>query len=514
MAKHLSKSKLVAFRICPKRLWLEVNTPTLREDSAAVELSFTIGHEVGEIAQRLYDPSGKAALISIKELGFAGAFQRSKELLSAPKPVTIFEAGFRAGGALAFADVMTPAQSRGSATTWHMIEVKSSTEKKAYHEDDVAIQAYAALQSGLSLASVKLAHINKTWTYNGDDNYTGLFTEVDLTEVALARQDEVATWVADAHAFAAITREPKHAMGKHCTEPFECGYIAHCQSLVPAKAATKFPVTWLPRVQTSALKARIAALSDKARESDMRHIDDELLNDEQRRVKTVTISGETHFDLPASRKSLKAFGNAPMFLDFETISFAVPRWAGTRPYQNIPFQFAANAIDEKGKLIAFEFLDVSGGDPRPAMARALAKAFGGERAEAPVFAYNMSFERACLEHLAAAAPRHSAAMQSIANRLVDLHPITKAHYYHPDQQGSWSIKSVLPTIAPELDYTKLDGVQHGQEAQEKYLEAIHTKTTPARKAEIELQLKAYCGLDSYAMVVLWAKLAGRNVPTA
>ena len=72
---------------------------------------------------------------------------------------------------------------------------------------------------------------------------------------------------------------------------------------------------------------------------------------------------------------------------------------------------------------------------------------------------------------------------------------------------------MLPTIAPELDYAKLDGVQHGQEAQEKYLEAIHPRTTPARKAEIESQLKAYCGLDSYAMVVLWAKLAGRKVPT-
>ena len=514
MAKHLSKSKLVAFRICPKRLWLEVNQRALRDDSAAVERSFSTGHEVGEMAQRLYDPRGKAALVSIKDLGFAGAFKRSKELLSTAKPATIFEAGFQACGALAFADIMIPANSRCGAIAWHMIEVKSSTEKKAYHEDDVAIQAYAALQSGVLLASVKLAHIDKTWVYKGEGNYNGLFTEVDLTETAFARQDEVATWVTDAHAVVAKTREPKHAMGKHCTEPFECGYIAHCQSLLPAKAAAKFPVTWLPRVQTSALKNRIAALAEKAREPDMRNIEDKLLNDEQLRVKAVTMSGETHFDSAASRKALKASGNTPMFLDFETISFAVPRWAGTRPYQNIPFQFAANAIDAKGKLIAFEFLDASGGDPRPAMSRALAKAFGGERAEAPVFAYNMSFERACLEHLATAAPSHRAAMLSIANRLADLHPITKAHYYHPDQQGRWSIKSVLPTIAPELDYAKLEGVQHGQEAQEKYLEAIDPETTLARKTEIESQLKAYCGLDSYAMVVRWAKLAGRKVPTA
>ena len=231
-------------------------------------------------------------------------------------------------------------------------------------------------------------------------------------------------------------------------------------------------------------------------------------------MKAVTISGETHFDLAASRKALKASGNTPMFLDFETINFAVPRWVGTRPkQQHVPFQFAANAIDAKGKLISFEFLDVSGDDPRPAMARALAKAFGGERAEAPVFAYNMSFERACLKHLAESVPRYRAAMLSIADRLVDLYPVTRANYYHPDQQGHWSIKDVLPTIAPELDYAALDGVQHGTQAQDKYLEAIDPETTPACKAEIETQLKAYCRLDSYAMVVLWAKLVGRKVPT-
>ncbi|MEO7254667.1 MAG: DUF2779 domain-containing protein [Casimicrobium sp.] len=513
MVKYLSKSKLVAFRICPKRLWLEVNAPTERADSATVEQSFKIGHEVGEIAQRLYDPNGKGALVSIDALGFDGAFRHSKALLTEAKPVTIFEAGFRAGGALAFADIMIPTKPRSAATSWHMIEVKSATEKKAYHEDDVAIQAYAALQSGVLLASVKLAHIDKTWVYTGDGNYNGLFTEVDLTATALARQNEVATWVTDAHSFAAKTREPKHAMGKHCKEPFECGYVAHCQSLLPAKAAAKFPVTWIPRVQTSALKNRIVALAENAREPDMRNIEDKLLNDEQLRVKAVTMSGETHFDSAASRKALRTSGKKPMFLDFETINFAVPRWTGTRPRQQyVPFQFAANAINADGTLINFEFLDVSGDDPRPAMARALAKAFGGERAEAPVFAYNMSFERACLEHLAEAVPRHRAAMLGIAHRLDDLLPITRDHYYHPDQRGSWSIKSVLPTIAPELDYAKLEGVQHGQEAQEKYLEAIDPETTSERKAQIESQLKAYCGLDSYAMVVLWAKLAGRKAP--
>jgi len=39
----------------------------------------------------------------------------------------------------------------------------------------------------------------------------------------------------------------------------------------------------------------------------------------------------------------------------------------------------------------------------------------------------------------------------VRKRLVDLLPVAKGHYYHPSQQGSWSIKKVLPALVPELE---------------------------------------------------------------
>ena len=104
--RTLSKSKLLAFRQCPKRLWLEVHQPELREDSPATKASFTVGHQVGDIARKLYDPKSKGALIDPQSEGFDAAFERTQELLQTAQP--IFEAGFRAEGALAFADVMQP----------------------------------------------------------------------------------------------------------------------------------------------------------------------------------------------------------------------------------------------------------------------------------------------------------------------------------------------------------------------------------------------------------------------
>ena len=86
--RHLSKSKLIAYRQCPKRLWLEVHRPELREDSSGTQ----VGYQMGEIARRIYDPEGQGTVIDVETEGFDGAFARSAELLgTSQKPV--FEAG-------------------------------------------------------------------------------------------------------------------------------------------------------------------------------------------------------------------------------------------------------------------------------------------------------------------------------------------------------------------------------------------------------------------------------------
>jgi hypothetical protein len=52
--RNLSKSKIIAYRQCPKRLWLEIHKPELRDDSAS-EMVFAIGNQVGDVARRIYD---------------------------------------------------------------------------------------------------------------------------------------------------------------------------------------------------------------------------------------------------------------------------------------------------------------------------------------------------------------------------------------------------------------------------------------------------------------------------
>ena len=113
-----------------------------------------------------------------------------------------------------------------------------------------------------------------------------------------------------------------------------------------------------------------------------------------------------------------------------------------------------------------------------------------------------NFERTILKQCAIRFPDLSERLNAIADRLVDLLPLAERSYYHPGMMGSWSIKSVLPTIAPDLDYGKLGEVQDGNRAGSAYLEAIDPRTATARREAIERDLFAYCSHDTLAMVRL------------
>ena len=496
--RPLSKSKLVAFRQCTKRLWLEVHRPELRQDSATSVAAYRNGHEVGEIAQRLYDPQGLGEIIDFKKEGLAGALERTRSLLESDRPV--FEAGFAAGGALAFADVMLPDQ-RDGQNGWRMVEVKSSTSVKPYQQDDVAIQSFVARASGVALHRVSVAHIDSTWVYQGGGDYRGLLTEVDLSDQAFSRTSEVREWIAEAQAVAASPHPPQIGMGRHCTRPFDCGFSTHCAAGQPQP---EFPLSWLPGAQSRALRDYI----DQHRIDDLRDVPDALLNAMQRRVRDAALSGTSYFDAAGAAARLSAYPLPAYFIDFETIQFGVPRWAGTRPFQMLPFQFSVHRLSQDGQLTSGGFLDLSGDDPSCAFAQALIEAC---HEPLPVFVYNAGFEGGRLDELAQRFVHLRGSLLDIRRRMVDLFPIARQHYYHPACEGSWSIKKLLPTIAPHLDHAALSGVQDGGLAMQAYLEATDPSATSERKEEIRQQLVAYCALDTQAMVEIWKYFAGETI---
>ena len=393
---------------------------------------------------------------------------------------------------------MLPETERGK-TKWKMVEVKSSASVKDYHREDIAVQAYVAQAAGVKLKSVALAHIDSSWVYPGEEDYRGLLLENDLTAETFARFDEVREWITGAHKIVAQSSEPAIDVGDHCYDPFECGFCAYCNR---GKVQPEYPINLLPRFSA----AKREQMAEQGVD-DLRGVPDDILNDKQALVKAHTLANTIYFDAVGAAADLAPYGFPSYFLDFESIQFAIPIWKGTRPYQQLVFQFSLHIVAESGELTQTAFLDLSGGDPSQSFTKELILACGDS---GPVFVYNAAFEATRIRELAERFPDSSRALEGILERMVDLLPVARNRYYHPSQQGSWSIKAVLPAVVPDLSYDELEGVSDGGTAQEAFSEAIQPHTTIQRKYEIQAQLLAYCRLDTFAMVRLWQFFTARK----
>ncbi|MNS65346.1 hypothetical protein D3C72_985070 [compost metagenome] len=483
-ARHgLSKSRLAAFEQCPRRLWLSVHARDLAQADPGAGAGFAAGHEVGAVACMLL-PDG--VMVEAKP-GLVAALSKTRALLDAGWDRPIFEATFEHDGVLVRVDVLEPDGSGG----WLMAEVKGTTKPKAHHLPDLATQAWVAREAGLSITSAAIRHVDSGFVLAQEGRFDGLFADaecIELVEPIVAGRADV---VADARAVLA-GGEPGVKPGDHCRDPFPCEFEGYCRRGQPA--GPEWPVTILPHGGGRAWLEEgvddLLALSE-----------DQLANPLHKRVHRATATGVPYHDVEGARSAISAWAWPRAYLDFETIGFAVPRWIGTGPYQQVPFQFSVHVEQADGQLDHGEFLDLGGGDPRRGCAEALLALVPGEGA---VIGYNASFERGRILELAGAFPDLKEALEDMAARVVDLLPVTRAHWYHRDQRGSWSIKAVLPTVAPHLDYGGLE-VKDGGQAQEAYMEAI-SGAGEARRVALDRGLRVYCGRDTEAMVVLAHRL--------
>ncbi|WP_065846257.1 DUF2779 domain-containing protein [Sphingobium sp. Ndbn-10] len=475
----LSKSRITYFEQCPKRLWLSVHRPELAEDDEGAEARFAAGHEVGAAACSLL-PGG---VMVEAEPDLSAALATTKALLENGHEDPIFEATFQHDGVLVRVDILEPNGLGG----WHMAEVKSSTKPKDYHANDLATQVWVAREAGVSIDSAAIRHLDSDFVLKSDRSLEGLFFDSDLTSNIEDRVETRAAVVAAAREALAGT-EPNILPGPHC-DGLPCNFAAYCEAALPP--VPEWPVTVLPYGGGKQwLRRGIEDLFDVDPAA--------LTNPTHQRVFQATLTGEPDHNVEGARAAMAAWAFPRTWLDFETIAFAIPRWVGTRPYQQVPFQFSAHIEGEDGSLQHHEFLSLNGADPRRACAEALVTMIPRSGA---VVAYNASFEKGRLRELADFFPDLADDLNSIIERVVDLLPVTRANWYHRDQRGSWSIKAVLPTVAPDLDYSELE-VKDGGNAQAAYLEAISPATTQDRRAALDTALRAYCGRDTEAMIVL------------
>ena len=109
------------------------------------------------------------------------------------------------------------------------------------------------------------------------------------------------------------------------------------------------------------------------------------------------------------------------------------------------------------------------------------------------------YEQGVLTGLAEALPHRRHDLLRVCDRLWDLHPVLKAQYYHPGFNGSYSIKAVLPAVAPHLAYGDLE-IQEGTVASARFYRMAFGDADPAEKSRLRAALLKYCERDTLAMV--------------
>lgn len=483
----LSKSRITSFEQCPKKLWLSVHRPEFAQHDEGAEMRFAGGNEVGEIACALH-PQG---VMVEAEPDLTAALAATARLLGEGHPGPIFEATFQHEGVLVRVDVLE----RTESNAWSAAEVKSSTGVKDYHRGDLATQVWALREAGLELESAAIRHIDKTFELTRAGDYAGLFTDVDLLDKL---EDTIAGRAALVEQARAVLagEEPELEMGDHCSSPFECEFAAYCGLDLPS--GPEWPVTVLPRGGGNKWQTKgIENLLDLSPDD---------LSGTNAQILAATRDGVPFHNAEGARREMAGWGWPRAWLDFETIAPAVPRWIGTRPYQQIPFQFSLHLEQEDGTITHHEFLSCDGSDPRRTCAEALVEMIPSD---ATIVAYYAPFERRVLRDLAGWEPDLAKSLLAMAEATVDLLPVTRNNWYHRDQRGSWSIKAVLPTIAPELDYATLE-VKDGGNAQMAWHEAADQACSEARRGALSDALRAYCARDTWAMVTIARALENRT----
>ncbi len=481
----LTKSRFLAGLQCHKRLWLEIHEPA--EGVLEQKVAFINGRAVDKIVQTL-----SPGLVISRDRGMPAAIAKTTRAMRSGSASTLYQPAFRAGNLAAIADIL-----RRQRAGFHLVEVKASTSVKNLHILDAAFQTLVLRAGKIPIEQVFIGHVDNAFVLESPGDYAGLVVEENVMQDVEKTLGEVAERASVFLGVMAESKVPAVPMGPQCTDPYPCPFIERCRGELGTPI--KYPIELLPRA---------TKIVEVLRHEGYRELADvpieRLTSEVHRRIQQATASGVAFFEETATA-DLRVLPYPLAHLDFETIGLAVPEIVGTRPYEQLPFQWSLHVEESPTRMRHAEYLAIESFGDFQALASALLDAVPDQ---GPIFAYNASFEREQLTRLAKRLPDLADRLRATAGRLVDLLPIARAAYYHRDMQGSWSIKAVLPTIAPGLAYRSLGAVRDGESAQLAFLELRGAEADTARRETLIQGLLEYCGRDTLGMVVLRRFLCG------
>ncbi len=474
----LSKSQYMAYLHCPKAFWLFRKRPELiSEPSAHQQSIMQTGHTVGARARDLFPGGSEIPFLPENP----GEMARRTRYLIESGCTTIYEAAFIHEGMFAAADIL-----HWDEGSWKLYEVKSSMSLKDSYVLDMALQSWVIEKNGVSLKSVNLINLNRGYTREEELDLGELFK---ITDLSLRIRPHLIPIEENIERMKVLLEntEPEREIGMHCLSPSECPCHDYCwRTLAGVPVESVFTLT------TTRMDEKFE-LFNKGYVSLM-----DLPKEGLGKAQLLQVEGKLHIEEENIRNFLAKIETPVIHLDFESFQQALPEYPGIKPFQQIPFQYSLH-IEEGDRLVHKEFLADRESDPRRVLAERLIEDIPEE---GTILAYNKTFEKSVINRLAARFPDLQPKLTSLSERLYDLmEPFQKRWYYHPEMEGSYSIKKVLPALVPEMEqaYGDLPGVHNGGEASSVW-QNLPSVTDPAEVEEIRRGLLEYCRLDTLAMV--------------
>lgn len=516
----ISKSIFLKGRQCPKRLWYAVMGPAEPpvEPEEVLHDRESDGALVERLAQDLF-PEG----ISIAEPEDEEEVQEQQPNQAERVDLTnqaiadgqtIFQAHLRVDGLLAIADVL-----EAQGDLWFLWEVKSSTHpsrsgSKPLYDWDLAFQVHVARALGLEVAGAGLLLVRADYERGATEPTAAeVMARVDRTEVVNELQEAVELEIRTQREVLAGHEAPSEWPGPRCKgsrtaengdRPSTCGHLdgqGRCGSLLP-----DYWVGTLPNLVKK--KAEYVANTRNLPIERLDPQDSELKwTAKQQRVIRAVQAGQPEVQRDDLRSALDQIQWPVAYIDFEfDPGMAIPRFEGSRPYDRVPFQWAM-AIHESpesplGETQQFLWLDT--GDPRGAFAERLLDSLPPTGS---IVAHHESAEITVLKQLAERLGGEIAErLRALVPRFQDTKKIAESGYYHPDQQGSYSIKKLAPPLTG-LGYGDLE-IGNGMLAVAQWRQACTPDLDAPTRDGLRRDLEEYCGRDAELMHRILEELRG------
>lgn len=488
MISKLSKSTFIRGIKCEKSLYFYKKNFNLRDSiSQSSQFIFDTGKEIGILAQGLF-PEGADCTPS-NHYRISESVLKTTDFIKKGRKI-IYEATFMYNEVLAALDILVKDEEG-----WKAYEVKSSTSVSDTHIIDAAIQYYTIVNSGIDLIDISIVHINKNYIYNGDLDLDDFFNIKSVKDEVLDYLPNIPNQISRLKNILERDSIPKIDIDSYCLKPYVCDFKGTCWKHIPENSV--FNISNLNMNKKFDLYNQGVITLDQIDLSETKLSEKQVLQVE------CEVSGKPHINKYEIERFIKNLNYPLYFLDFETINPAIPIILGTRPYQQVLFQYSLHIKQsENSKLLHKEYLE----DPTISSGvEFIKKLIQDCNSSGDILVYNLSFERDRINELINQFPDYKIQLQSILERLKDLMIIFKNKwFYKPEMKGSSSIKDVLTALDPELSYKNIN-IQDGGMASSIYLSMVN-KTFKGDEISIRKNLQEYCWLDTYGMVKIIEKL--------